>query len=130
MYFLIRVLINAVALWVATQIVPGILISGQNYILTLLIVAVIFGLVNAVIKPILALLTCPIYVLTLGLFTLVVNALMLLLTSAISGAVGLNFQVDGFWAALIGALVISIVSFILSLFIHEERGWGRRDTSR
>ncbi len=122
MYFLIRVLINAVALWVATQLVPGIQVGGQNYILTLLVVAVIFGLVNAIIKPILALLTCPIYILTLGLFTFVVNALMLLLTSAISDAMGLRFHVDGFIAALIGSIVISIVSFVLSLVLNEERG--------
>ena len=122
MYFLIRVLINAVALWVAATLVPGIEVGGQNWIVTLLVVAVIFGLVNAVIKPILALLTCPIYILTLGLFTFIVNALMLLLTSSISDALGLNFHVNGFVVALIGSIVISIVSFVLSLVLNEERG--------
>jgi putative membrane protein len=121
MYFLIRVLVNAAGLFVATKIVPGIDVGGQNYIVTLLVVAVIFGLVNAIIKPILAALTCPLYILTLGLFTFVVNALMLLLTSWIAGQLNLLFKVDGFIPALIGAIVISIVSFLLSLLINENR---------
>lgn len=122
MYFLIRVLINAAGLWVATQIVRGISVTGTNVLLSLLVVAVIFGVVNAVIKPILAVLTCPLYLLTLGLFTFVVNALMLLLTSGIAGALGLGFHVDGFVSALLGAIVISIVSFVLSTVLREERG--------
>ncbi len=122
MFFLIRLLINAVGLWVATQIVSGISIGSQNYLATLFVVALIFGLVNAVIKPILATLTCPLYILTLGLFTFVVNALMLWLTSFIVSFIGLDFRVDGFWAALLGAIVISVVSFILSIFLNEERG--------
>ncbi len=121
MVFLIRVLVNAAGLFVATKIVPGIDVGGQNYIVTLLVVAVIFGLVNAIIKPILATLTCPLYILTLGLFTFVVNALMLLLTSWIAGQLNLQFRVDGFIPALIGAIVISIVSFLLSLLINENR---------
>jgi putative membrane protein len=121
-YFLIRVLINAAGLWVATQIVRGISVTGTNVLLSLLVVAVIFGVVNAVIKPILAVLTCPLYLLTLGLFTFVVNALMLLLTSGIAGALGLGFHVDGFVSALLGAIVISIVSFVLSIVLREERG--------
>ncbi len=125
MFFVIRLLINAAGLWVATLIVPGIGIGSENYLTTLFVVALIFGLVNAVIKPILATLTCPLYILTLGLFTFVVNALMLLLTSFIVRLIGLDFRVDGFWAALLGAIVISIVSFILSIFINEERGARR-----
>ncbi len=121
MYFIIRVLINAAGLFVATRVVPGISVGGQNYLLTLVLVAVIFGLVNAVIKPILATLTCPLYILTLGLFTFIVNALMLMLTSWIAGQVGLTFVVDGFVAALVGAIVISIVSFVLSLVLEERR---------
>ncbi len=126
MYFLIRLLINAAGLWVATQLVNGISIGSQNYLTTLFVVALIFGLVNAIIKPILATLTCPLYILTLGLFTFVVNALMLLLTSAIVRFIGLDFRVDGFWAALIGAIIISIVSFVLSIFLNEERAAARR----
>ncbi len=120
MYFIIRLLINAVALWIATLIIPGIAIGGRNYIVTLLVVAAIFGIVNAVIKPILSALTCPLYILTLGLFTFIVNALMLLLTSAIASYLGLEFIVRGFVAALLGAIVISIVSFVLSLILREE----------
>ncbi len=122
MSFLIRVVINAAALWVATQIVPGIAIGSENYLATLLVVAVIFGVVNAVIKPILAILTCPLYILTLGLFTFVVNALMLLLTSALAGAVGLSFTVAGFLPALLAAIVISVVSFVLSLVLSPDQG--------
>jgi len=120
MYFLIRVLINAAALWVATVLVRGISVSGTNMIVTLLVVAVIFGVVNAVIKPLLAILTCPLYILSLGLFTFVVNALMLLLTGGIAGALGLGFRVDGFWTAVVGAIVVSLVSFLLSMFIPED----------
>jgi putative membrane protein len=122
MYFLIRVLINAAGLWVATLLVRGISFSGTNMVVTLLVAAVIFGVVNAVIKPILATLTCPIYILSLGLFTFVVNALMLLLTSGIAGALGLGFHVDGFLSALIGAVIISLVSFVLSIALREEMG--------
>ena len=126
MFFLIRLLINAAGLWLATQIVPGITIGSANYLATLFLVALIFGLVNAVIKPILAVLTCPFYILTLGLFTFVVNALMLLLTSYIVGLIGLDFRVDSFLAALLGAIVISVVSFVLSIFLNEERSLARR----
>ncbi len=130
MSFIIRVLINAVGLWVATYVVNqvfpgGITIGSQNFFVTLLVVAVIFGLVNAVIKPLLAMATCPLYVLTLGLFTFIVNALMLLLTSFIATAVGYIFQVNGFGPALLGAIVISVVSFILSIVVKEERGRAR-----
>ena len=120
MTFLIRVLINAAALWVATVLVRGIAVGGTNMLATLVVVAVIFGVVNAVIKPILAVLTCPLYILSLGLFTFVVNALMLLLTSGIADALGLGFRVDGFWTALLGAIVISLVSFVLSAFVRED----------
>lgn len=122
MYFIIRVLINAAALWVATLLVHGIAFTGSNMIVTLLLVAVIFGVVNAVIKPVLAILTCPLYILSLGLFTFVVNALMLLLTSGIAGALKLGFSVDGFGTALVGAIVISVVSFVLSIALQGDTG--------
>lgn len=119
MRFLIRTLINAVALWVTANVVPGIHFAegGRVDVVSLLLVALIFGLVNAVIKPIVKLATCPFYVLTLGLFTFVVNALMLMLTAWLAGP---RFDVDGFIPALIGSIVISIVSFLLSLFISDE----------
>jgi putative membrane protein len=112
---LIRLVINAIALWVAGYLVPGITLT--NDVIGLLIVAVIFGLINALIKPIVDFFTCPFYVITLGLFTFIVNALMLLLTSAVSGG---RLVVDGFWAAFLGGIVIGVVSMVLSLFLSEE----------
>ena len=120
MFFLIRLLINAVALLITAWIIPGIHLGAagpnptRNGWATLLIVALIFGLVNAVIRPILILLSLPLEILTLGLFIFVINAFMLLLTSWIAQAVGVGFRVDKFLAALLGALIISIVSFVLS----------------
>jgi putative membrane protein len=117
MRFLIRWLINAAALWVAVQIVPGVVYHGDwTY---LLLVALVFGLLNALLRPLLTVLTCPLLILTLGLFTFVINALILLLTSAIARSLGVGFHVAGFWAAFWGALVVSIVSVLLSLFVRE-----------
>ena len=115
---LIRLVANALGLYVAARIVPGISV-GENW-LVVLGVALVFGLVNALIGPLLKLLTCPLIILTLGLFTLVINAVMLLLTSGLSRAVGLSFVVEGFWPAFWGALVISIVSFVMTLVFHEN----------
>lgn len=117
---LLRWLINAAALFVATLLVPGIRLgaSGRyptaNEWLTLAVVALIFGVVNAIIRPILIVLTLPLTIVTLGLFIFVVNALMLMLTSRIAQVLDLGFRVDGFIAALAGALVISVVSFALN----------------
>lgn len=86
----------------------------------LLAVALVFGVLNAFVRPILKLLTLPLLILTLGLFTLVINALMLLLTSWVSGVLDLGFHVTGFWPAFWGALVVSIVSLILSIFVQEQ----------
>jgi putative membrane protein len=117
---LLRLLINALALLVAAWLVPGIRLgaAGRHPTthdwLTLLLVALIFGLVNAVIRPLVILLSLPLEIVTLGLFTFVINALMLLLTSWIAQGMGLGFRVDGFLAALLGALIVSVVSFALS----------------
>src|SRR5215207_4534127 len=113
MHVLTRLLINAAALWVATQVVTGITYTGDGA--SLLGVALVFGVLNVLIKPILFFLSFPFVILTLGLFTLVINAGMLLLTAAASGALGLGFTVSGFEAALKGALVVTLVSFGLSL---------------
>lgn len=118
MRFLTRLVITAIALWVAVQVVPG--ISYENGILGMLGMAFIFGLVNALIRPIIAALTCPLVALTLGLFTLVINALMLWLASAIGGSLGIDFAVQDFWAALLGSIVVSIVSVLLSIFVKDE----------
>lgn len=108
----IRLLINAVAVWVASHIVPG--ISHLDQLSSLLLVALILGIVNALIKPLFEIITCPIEVLTLGLFTLIINALMLGLTAWIAQQLNIPFRIDGFIAAFLGALVISVVSWILS----------------
>lgn len=119
----IRVVVLAAALWVATQLVDGIEIaeaSTQNQIGTLLVVAVIFAVVNAVLKPMIKVLGCVFYLLTLGLIGLVVNALLFLLVSAISESVGLPFEVDGFWDAFWGAIIIGVVSFLLHVVIPDR----------
>jgi putative membrane protein len=119
-FVLLRLIINAVALLVTAWIIPGIHLGAAgrhpttNDWVTLLIVALIFGLVNSVIRPILILLSLPLEILTLGLFIFVINAFMLVLTSWIAQAMGLGFRVDKFLAALLGALIISVVSFVLS----------------
>jgi putative membrane protein len=124
--FLIRLVITAIALWITTLIVPGVEVTGRNgaeNALTLLAVAVIFGVVNAVLKPVLKVLGCVFYLLTLGLFALVVNALLFLLTDWIAGALDLPFHVDGFWAAFWGAIVMAVVSWLISVVVpdHLER---------
>jgi putative membrane protein len=118
--FLLRLIINAIALFAATQVgIPGLRFDGDWK--TLAIVALIFGVVNALIRPLLTILTCPLVLLTLGLFTLIINAAMLALTGWFAEQFKLGFVVDGFWAAFVGALVVSIVSWALALLIGEER---------
>lgn len=105
MGFLIRLAITAVALWVTTLIVPGVQVTGRNggnTVFTLIVVALVFGVVNAVLKPLIKVFGCVFYLLTLGLFALVVNALLFLLTDWIAGVLRLPFHVDGFWAAFWG----------------------------
>jgi putative membrane protein len=119
MRFLIRLLITAAALWVAVYLVDGIDYTGP--LLHLLGVALVFGVVNAIVRPILVMLTCPLIALTLGLFVFVLNALMLLLTSAVSSALGMQFHVDGFIPAFVGGLVIGVVSAVLNLFVADEK---------
>lgn len=111
----IRLFINAVALWGAASVVRGVELSDSFG--GVLLVALIFGLVNALIRPILTLLTFPLLLLTLGLLTLVINALMLMLTAGLTR----HLSVSGFWSAFFGALVISIVSLLLSIFLGEDR---------
>ena len=123
-HLLLRLIVNAIALFAATQIgIPGLRFDGDWK--TIVVVAFIFGLVNALIRPLLTLLTCPLVLLTLGLFTLVINALMLALTGWLAEQAHLGFVVDGFWAAFVGALVVSIVSWALTLVVggEHERKW-------
>ena len=123
MRLLVRLLAGAVALAVAAGLIEGISVgpgtTGER-VLTLIAVAVIFGLVNAIVRPIVRLISLPLFVLTLGLFTFVVNALMLLLTAWIGDQFDLAFEVDGFWSALLGALVISVVTFAINILLPDK----------
>lgn len=119
---LLRWLINAVALYVAVRLVPG--IEAKMSWQTFAIVALIFGLVNALIRPVLKFFTCPLIILTLGLFTLVINALMLLLTGWLVTRFGVGFHVGGFVPAFLGALVVSVVSLVLTMVVQDEEEEG------
>lgn len=121
---ILQILVNAAALWVAVQIVPGLDWAGNEW-WKFLLVAVAFSLINSYIKPILRILTFPISILTLGLFLLVINALLLMLTGAISDQLNLGFTVRDFWAALLGSIVISIVGWVLSMIVGVSRIPGR-----
>lgn len=122
MRFLIRLAVTAAALWVAVRLIPG--IDYQGDALPFLAVALVFGIVNAVVRPILFALTCPIVLLTLGLFVFVLNGVMLLITASVAGALGIGFTVEGIIPAILGALVVGIVSAVLSVFV------GARDPKR
>ena len=125
MGMLIRVVINAIALWITALVVPGIDVGGGNAghtVLTVLVVAVIFGVVNAILKPIIKVVGCVFYLLTLGLIALVVNALLFLLTDWIAEQFDLPFSIDGFWPAFWGAIVVAVVSWVLSMVVPEPRG--------
>lgn len=124
MGFLLRTLANAAALAVATWIFSGISLTGADTtqkVLTMLLVAVIFGAFNAVLKPIFQIVTIPVVLITLGLFLVVINAWMLMLTSWIAGLINLGWQVDGFWTAVGGAIVVSIVSFLMNAVLGTKR---------
>jgi len=116
--FLLRWLMTAIALYAAVRLVPGITYDGDWT--TLAGMALVFGLVNALVRPLLTLLSCPLILLTLGLFTLVINGAMLLLAARLAELFDVSFYVRGFWPAFWGALVISVVSFFMNLFIREE----------
>jgi len=119
MPFLVRLLINAAALWLATHFVSGLAFDGSWT--SLFLVALVFGVLNASVRPLLKLLTFPLLILTLGLFTFVINAFMLLITGWFSDRLGLGFHVAGFWAAFFGGLVISTVSLVMSLLVKSRR---------
>jgi putative membrane protein len=126
--FIIRILINAVALYAAVSLIPGIYPQNDNAV-SYLWMALVFGVVNALFGPLLKLLTCPLILLTLGLFTLLINAFLLYLAGAIGSAFGVGWQVDGFWPAVLGSLVVSVVSVVLTLFVRDDndRSRQRRD---
>jgi putative membrane protein len=121
---LIKVAVTAVSLWIATLLVPGISLGGDDTlrrVITLLLVAVIFGVVNAVLKPIIKLFGCGLYVFTLGLIALVVNGLLFWLVGYIADQLDLPYVVDGFWAGVLGAIVVAVVSFVLNLVVPDGK---------
>jgi putative membrane protein len=123
MGILIRLVITAVSLWIATLLISGIELTTDSVpqkIATLLAVAVIFGIINAVLRPIIKVIGCGLYVLTLGLIALVVNGLLFMLTSWIAGELGLPFHVDDFWpSAVLGALLVGVVSWLLNMLVPD-----------
>jgi putative membrane protein len=121
--FVVKTIANAGALLVAVWLLDKITLTGDSTakkVGTLIVVALIFGLVNFLVKPIVKVLTFPLFILTLGLITLIVNALMLMLTSWVCGKLDLSFHVEGFWTAVLGGLIISIVSWALHLVLPDE----------
>ncbi len=125
MRLLLTVISAAGGLAIAAWLFDGISIGGSTRnqkLVTLLLVAMIFGVVNAIVRPIVSVLSVPLYILTLGLFFFVVNALMLMLTSWIADQVGVSFEVDGFWTAVFGAIVISLASAAIGMLLPEPKG--------
>ncbi len=120
MKLLIRWIITILALILAAFVVPGIRVEGTAWI-AYAVMAVVLGLVNAIVRPILKILTCPLRILTLGLFTLVINAFTLWLASWIAQQIGVGFHVDGLIPAFLGALIVSAVTVVLSVFIKNDK---------
>jgi len=116
--FIIRTVITAISLWVAVALIPGISYEGAWW--GLLLVAIVFGVINALVRPVLVLLSCPLIVLTLGLFIFILNAFLLWLTGQVSGALGLDFRVTGFFSAILGAIIVGLVSTALNLLVGTK----------
>jgi putative membrane protein len=116
--FILRWVVNAIALFLAVYLVPGVNLQGGW--VSILWLALIFGLINAFLRPLLKLLTCPLIILTLGLFTLLINTFLFWLTSQVGQAFGIGFTIDGFWPAFLGGLVVTVVSVIMSLILKDE----------
>lgn len=125
MGFVIRFIVNTVAIWVAALLLDGLhLAEGEDtgtQVLIVAVVALVFTLVNMIVKPLVKLLSFPLYILTLGLFSLVVNALMLMLAGWISTSLGFGLEVEGFWWAVAGGLIIGIVSWALTLVLPDGK---------
>jgi putative membrane protein len=121
MRFLIRLLINALALYAAIVLVPGIELqaTGPNRWVAVIVLALVFGLLNALLRPLLMILTCPFIILTLGLGTLLINTLLFYLSGLLTRSLGWGITINGFWPAFLGAIVVSIVSIFLSMVIKE-----------
>ena len=133
--WIVRVIINACALAIAAWLFDGIVVNGatdRDRVLTLLVVALIFGVVNEFVRPIVSLLSIPLYILTLGLFYFIVNALMLWLTSWVCDLLDIGFRVHGFWTTVFGAIVISVVCWVMGMILPAEKtsAWRRTVTWR
>lgn len=126
---ILRLAINAVALWAAITYVPGIDAEELTWP-AILGLAFIFGLVNALVRPLIELLTCPLIILTLGLGTLLINTFLFWLTGLIGSRFDIGYTVDGFWPAFLGALVVTLVSLVLTLFLRDETKPPRRERDR
>ncbi|RDV45949.1 phage holin family protein [Leifsonia sp. ku-ls] len=126
MRFLLRLIINALALWLTTLIVSGVTVEpyAQDttaWVLTYLLIALIFGVVNAVVGTVVRIVAIPLYILTLGLISLLVNAFLLFIVSWISDAMGFGLHIDGFWWGVLGALVLGIIAWLLGLLFLPSR---------
>ncbi|WP_166979900.1 phage holin family protein [Paramicrobacterium fandaimingii] len=126
MRFLLQVIVNGVAIWLTTLIVGGITMTsfGAEWWqigLSYAVVALIFAIVNGIIRPIIKVVAFPIYILTLGLISFIVNGLLLLLTAWLSSLFGFGLQVEGFWWGVLGALVIGIINWFIGLFVRPKR---------
>lgn len=123
MRFLLKLIINAVALWLTTFIVSGVSVrpysdSDTSAVLTYLLIAVIFGVVNAIVGTAIRVVAFPLYIVTLGLISLIVNGLLLLIVAWISGLMGFGLEVAGFWWGVLGALVLAIISWLIGLILR------------
>lgn len=126
MRFLLRLIINAIALWLTTLIVSGVTVrpyapDTTALVLTYLLIALIFGVVNAIVGTVIRIIAFPLYILTLGLISLVVNAFLLFIVSWISDALGFGLHIDGFWSGILGALVLGIIAWLLGLIFRPAR---------
>ena len=127
-YLILRIMINALSIVAAVKLIDGITFSGEWW--KMIMIGAIFGLINSLIKPIVMFFTFPFIIFTLGLFTLIINTLMLLLTASLSSSLNLGLQINGFWPAFWGALIVSIVSMLLSWITGAKRIKYYRDSDR
>jgi putative membrane protein len=116
--FILRWAINAVAIFLAIRFVPG--ISLQSGLMSVIWLALILGLMNAFLRPLLTLLTCPLIIVTLGLFTLLINTFLFWLTGQVGQIIGIHITINGFWPAFLGGLVVSVVSVVMTLILKDE----------
>lgn len=120
MKLVIRWVVSTLALFAAAYLIPGIRVEDPNAWMVYALMALILGLVNAVIRPFLKLLSCPLIMLTLGVFVLVINGASFLLAARIAKALGVGFYVDGFWSAVLGALIVSVISVFFNIFLKDR----------